>query len=368
MSKKIVVTQPIHAEVLHTLQSVANVVMNSGPAPWSQAELYQQLADADALMAFMPDRVDATVLHNAPRLKTIACALKGYDNFDLLACEEAGVIVSFVPDLLTEPTAELAIGLAIAAARNVKLGDDYMRTGQYQGWRPILYGTGLHQSVVAVVGLGAVGRAIVDRLSGFGCARILGVDPVNHDPRVTLTDLLSAISQADYLILAVPLTNSSRYLIDDTLLAKAKPGQIMVNIGRGSVVNEAAVARALQSGQLGAYAADVYEMEDWLLADRPESINPALLASKNTVLTPHIGSAVARVRLAIERRAANNLIQVLSGHMPADVVNLENVNVQESRTESEYAKIKGNSQKSREDVKQELATFRQAQPNQFINS
>ncbi len=306
------------------LQSVGNVVMNPGPAPWSQAELYQHLSDAEALMAFMPDRVDAGLLRNAPRLKTIACALKGYDNFDLQACDEADVIVSFVPDLLTEPTAELAIGLAIAAARNIRLGDNLVRTGQYEGWRPVLYGTGLHQSVVAVVGLGAVGHAIVERLSGFGCTRILGVDPVNHDARVVLTDLLTAISQADYLFLAVPLTESSRYLIDDTVLTHAKPGQIVVNIGRGSVVNEAAVALALQRGQLGAYAADVYEMEDWLLADRPHNINPALLAAENTVLTPHIGSAVARVRLAIERRAADNLIQVLSGKMPTDVVSLDN--------------------------------------------
>ncbi len=322
MSKKIVVTQPIHAEVLYRLQSVGDVVMNPGPEPWSQAELYQHLIEAEAMMAFMPDRVDAEVLRHAPWLKTIACALKGYDNFDLQACDDAGVVVSFVPDLLTEPTAELAIGLAIAAARNVRQGDGLVRAGLYEGWRPILYGTGLHQSVVAVVGLGAVGRAIVDRLQGFGCARILGVDPVNFDARVVLADLPTAMAQADYLILAVPLTEDSRHLINDETLVDAKPGQILINIGRGSVVDEAAVARALQKGRLGAYAADVYEMEDWLLADRPQYVHPALLVSEKTVLTPHIGSAVARVRLAIEHRAADNLIQVLAGQMPADVVSL----------------------------------------------
>lgn len=322
MSKKIVVTQPIHAEVLYRLQSVGDVVMNPGPEPWSQAELYQHLIEAEAMMAFMPDRVDAEVLRHAPWLKTIACALKGYDNFDLQACDDAGVVVSFVPDLLTEPTAELAIGLAIAAARNVRQGDGLVRAGLYEGWRPILYGTGLHQSVVAVVGLGAVGRAIVDRLQGFGCARILGVDPVNFDARVVLADLPTAMAQADYLILAVPLTEDSRHLINDETLVDAKPGQILINIGRGSVVDEAAVVRALQKGRLGAYAADVYEMEDWLLADRPQYVHPALLVSEKTVLTPHIGSAVARVRLAIEHRAADNLIQVLAGQMPADVVSL----------------------------------------------
>ncbi|MGE4124263.1 MAG: NAD(P)-dependent oxidoreductase [Pusillimonas sp.] len=320
MQPRIVVTQPVHAEVLHLLKSVGNVVMNPGPEPWPEAELAHHLAQADALMAFMPDRVDARLLSFAPRLKTIACALKGYDNFDLKACDEAGVVVSFVPDLLTEPTAELAIGLAIAAARNIREGDRRMRTGQYAGWRPVLYGKGLHQSVVAVVGLGAVGKAIVDRLMGFGCAQILGVDPMNQDSRVELASLSHAAAHADYLILAVPLADDSYHLVDDALLALARPGLVIVNVGRGSVVHEGAVARALHNGQIAAYAADVYEMEDWLLPERPQCVHPALLVSDQTILTPHIGSAVARVRLAIERRAAENLLQVLAGRMPKDVV------------------------------------------------
>ncbi|HUH87485.1 MAG TPA: NAD(P)-dependent oxidoreductase [Pusillimonas sp.] len=320
MQAKIVITQPIHPEVLHALESVGEVVMNPGPEPWSRAEFLQHIAAADALMAFMPDSIDAEALRHAPRLKTISCALKGYDNFDLAACAAAGVVISFVPDLLTEPTAELAIGLAVAAARNVRRGDQVMRTGQYAGWRPILYGVGLHQSVVAVVGLGAVGQAIISRLAGFGCAEILGVDPHNTDPRATPAGLAEAVSRADYLILAVPLNDDTYHLVDEAMLSNAKPGLVVVNIGRGSVVQEAAIAQALEHGIIGAYAADVYESEDWLLPNRPHTVHPALLASDKTVLTPHIGSAVARVRLEIERRAADNLIQVLSGQMPKDLV------------------------------------------------
>ncbi len=320
MKPKIVVTQPIHADVLHKLETVGDVVMNPGPEPWNTHELYMHLAVADALMAFMPDRIDADVLRQAPRLKTIACALKGYDNFDLKACDKAGVAISFVPDLLTEPTAELAIGLAIAAARHVVPGDRIVHAGQYAGWRPVLYGTGLHQSIVAVVGLGAVGRAIVDRLSGFGCAEILGVDPQNRDPRTTPVSLPEAVRRADYLLLAVPLTPHTQHLLDEALLTQVKPGVVIVNIGRGSVISEAAVAKGLAQGLIGAYAADVYEMEDWLLPNRPRSIDAGLLASERTVLTPHIGSAVARVRLAIEHRAADNLLQVLAGHVPKDVL------------------------------------------------
>lgn len=320
MKPKIVVTQPVHADVLHKLETVGDVVMNPGPEPWSMQELCKHLAGADALMAFMPDRIDADVLRQAPRLKTIACALKGYDNFDLKACDDAGVAISFVPDLLTEPTAELAIGLAIAAARHVVPGDRLVHSGQYAGWRPVLYGMGLDQSTAAVVGLGAVGRAIVDRLSGFGCAEILGVDPQNQHPSATSVSLTEAVRRADYLLLAVPLTPQTQHLLDEVLLTQVKPGVVIVNIGRGSIISEAAVAKGLAQGLIGAYAADVYEMEDWLLPDRPHSIDAGLLTSEKTVLTPHIGSAVARVRLGIEHRAADNLIQVLSGHVPRDVL------------------------------------------------
>lgn len=133
--RKIVVTQPVHEEVLRKLQAEGEVIMNPGPDPWSPSQLREYLVDADAMMAFMTDSVTKESLLNAPRLKTISCALKGYDNFDLRACAQAGVSVTFVPDLLTEPTAELAIGLAIAAGRNVLQGDAATRAG-YSGWRP----------------------------------------------------------------------------------------------------------------------------------------------------------------------------------------------------------------------------------------
>ena len=236
---KIVVTQPIHAEVLERLQAHGQVVMNPGPHPWTDDELFEHLRDADGLMVFMPDRIDRHALRHAPRLRSLACALKGHDNFDLRACAEAGVSVSFVRDLLTEPTAELAIGLAIAAARHMLPGDHAVRQG-YDGWRPTFYGTGLHQSVVAIAGLGAVGRAIVDRLIGFGCAELLGVDPHSRDARVKQVDLPTALQRADYLILAVPLMPQTRHVINEQALAQVRPGQILVNIGRGSVVDEAA--------------------------------------------------------------------------------------------------------------------------------
>lgn len=315
---RIVVSQPIHAEVLARLQSAGEVVMNPGPEPWIAAELARQLREADAWMAFMTDRIDAQVLAGAPRLRTVACALKGYDNFDLAACARAGVQVSFVPDLLTEPTAELAIGLAIAAGRHLIEGDRRVRAA-YAGWRPVLYGQGLHGATVAVIGLGAVGQAIVDRLQGFGCAEILGVDPARRDARTRAVALDEALRLAHCVLLAVPLSPASRHLLNAATLAGIRPGQLLVNVGRGSVVDERAVLAALQDGRLGAYAADVFEMEDWNLPDRPATIPPALLQHPRTVFTPHLGSAVREVRFAIEMRAADNLVTALAGLAVADL-------------------------------------------------
>lgn len=318
---RIVVTQPIHAEVLAFLEAAGSVEMHAGGEPWTPAQLAERVRDADALMGFMTDRVDAPLLAQAPRLRVVACALKGYDSYDVQACTRAGVWVSIVPDLLTEPTAELALGLAIALARHVKPGDDYVRSAQFRGWRPQLYGTGLAGATVAIVGLGQVGTAIAARLAGFGCSRIVGVDPSPSASGIPTVALDSALALAQFVFVAAPLTAQTHHLIGTAALARARPGQWLVNVGRGSVVDEEAVADALEAGTLAGYAADVFALEDWALADRPTVISPRLLAHRNTVFTPHLGSAVREVRMAIEQRAAENIVAVLAGGVPTDAIN-----------------------------------------------
>ena len=318
---RILVTQRIHEEVQQRLAVHGDLDMNPGPDPWPQSEVTRRAAQSNALMGFMTDQVDSALLTAAPHLKLVACALKGYDNYDIPACTQAGVWVSIVPDLLTEPTAELAIGLAISLSRHVRQGDAYVRSGAFNGWRTHLYGTGLHGSVAAVVGLGQVGGAIVKRLSGFGCSQILGVDPAATLCGVEIVSLDTAVRYADYLFVAAPLTAASHYLIGGKQLDQAKAGQLIINVGRGSVVDEGAVTQALKKGQIGGYAADVFECEDWQLTDRPRRISPELLALDNTVFTPHIGSAVQNVRLAIEHSAADNIVAVLQGRSPPNAIN-----------------------------------------------
>jgi phosphonate dehydrogenase len=317
----VLVTNWVHQPVLSRLAICGTVEANAKRVPWPREEVLRKAQHADAVLAFMSDRIDREFLAACPRLKIVACALKGFDNFDVEACAEAGVWISIVPDLLTEPTAELAAGLAIGLGRRIRDGDALVRSGNFDGWRPILYGKGLDGSTVAIVGMGKVGSAVARRLAGFGC-RLIGVDlQVSNLPGVAPAELRQAISVADYVIVAAPLTGDTHHLIGRSELAEMKPDALLVNVGRGSVVDEMAIADALDGGCLGGYAADVFAMEDWALPARPREIDPRLLAHPRTLFTPHLGSAVDEVRLAIAMRAAENIADVLEGRPPRDAIN-----------------------------------------------
>ena len=316
----ILATARIFQETRAALERLGTVEANDGVEPWPEAERRARAARADALLAFMTDRVDAAFLTAAPGLRIVACALKGADNFDLAACRARGVAVSLMPDLLTAPTAELAIGLAIGLGRHLLAGDAAVRGGGFAGWRPVLYGQGLDGATVAVLGLGALGAAICGRLAPFGC-RLLGVDPARAAPEgVAALPLDAALAEADLVIAALPLTPQALHLLDAARIARMRPGALLVNIGRGSTVREAAVAEALEVGHLGGYAADVFELEDWALAARPRAVDARLLAHPRTLFTPHLGSAVEGVRRAIEQRAAANIADVLEGREARDRV------------------------------------------------
>jgi phosphonate dehydrogenase len=324
---KIVISNWVHPEIHAFLEPHCTLVANRSHEPWTRVRIIKECQDATAFMAFMPDRVDRYFLQQCPNLGIVACALKGFDNFDVEACTQSGVWLTMIPDLLTAPTAELAMGLLIGLSRNIKDGDQLIRSTPFDGWRPILYGAGLDQSVVGIFGLGQVGKAIATRLQGFGCTRILYYDPVANDGQQGLQGLESVeftelLSTSDFLILAAPLTATTQHCIDTQALSQMKPGSRLINIGRGSLVDEQAISRALESGILSGYAADVFESEDWARHDRPKIIPPELIKHHDkTLFTPHIGSGVDRVRLEIARRAAESILQYLRGEIPYGAVN-----------------------------------------------
>jgi len=328
MKFKVVLSHSVCEETVRLLVPHCEVVCNEGGDALGRRELIRRCADADALMAFDADHIDDEFLACCPQLKVIGATLKGCDNFDVEACTARGIWLCNVPDHLTAPTAELAIGLLLALSRNLIAADRYVRNGAFRGWLPMFFGKGLSGSTVGIIGMGTLGQAIARRLQGFE-VRLLYHDLRRLDAMsegrldVNYADLESVVANAAYLLPMVPLTSATRHLIDAAMIARMQPGACLINACRGSVVDEAAVAGALKDGRLGGYAADVFAFEDWSDPERPDSIHPGLLAMReSTVLTPHLGSAVVEARKRIEREAAWNIIAALRGDVPPHAVNM----------------------------------------------
>ena len=324
---KIVITNPVFPETRALLQQHAALEINPDLEPWPYEEVRQHCRDAFGLLAFMTDRVDAAFLAACPELRVIGAALKGFDNIDVEAATDAGVWLTIVPDLLTVPTAELAIGLMLSQARNIVSGDRKIKKHGFHGWRAELYGAGIAGATVGIVGFGLVGRAIAERLVGFQC-HLLAYDQsvttaeARSWPHVALTRFDDVISSSDYVVLALPLAADTWHIMNSRTIAAMKRGARLVNPARGSLVDEKAVAEAIERGHLSGYAADVFECEDWALEDRPASIDPRLThPSAPTVFTPHIGSGVADIRRKIELSAARSILDVLAGRVPFGAVN-----------------------------------------------
>ena len=331
MPPRLVITHWVHPEVVDLLGRSFEVIPNITRETLPRAEVLRRAREAEALMIFMPDIIDRPFVQSCPRLKIIAGAFKGYDNVDVGSCTEHGIWVTIVHDLLTAPTADLAVGLLIGLTRNIAQGDHIVRSGRFTGWRPLLYGAGLAGKTVGIMGMGAVGQAIAKRLRGFDVT-ILYTDPVKKDggtgKALTPVSLDELLEQSDHIILSAPLTPATFHLVDRNRLAQMKPGAYLVNISRGSIVDEQAVTESLEAGHLAGYAADVFEMEDLSRRDRPLAIPELLLQThRRTLFTPHLGSAVDEVRRAIALEAAANIFEALGGKRPKGAINEPRTNL-----------------------------------------
>ena len=272
------------------------------------------LADADALVCLLLDRIDASVLARAPKLRVIANCAVGYDNVDLAAATARGIAVTNTPDVLTTATAELTLALVLAAARRLPEAERLVRSGQWPGWRlDQLLGVPLAGRTLGIVGLGRIGRAVAERAAALGM-HILYSGPAEAVayPRVDVDELFAT---ADVVSLHCPLTAETRHLVDARRLARMKPTAVLVNTARGGCVDDAALADALEAGRLFAAALDVFEGEP--------QISPRLLAAPRLVLAPHIGSATTEARTHMAQLCADGVIAVLTGTRPPNLVNRE---------------------------------------------
>ncbi len=284
------------------------------PATGHVALAELDLAEADALICLLLDRIDAAVLARGPRLRVVANCAVGLDNIDLPAATAAGVCITHTPDVLTEATAELAFTLALAVARRIGEGERLVRSGAWTGWAlDQLIGTGLAGKTLGVVGFGRIGQALARRALGFGM-HVVYADPheVSAAPaqRVSIDALFET---ADVVSLHCPLVPETRHLVDARRIATMKPTAILVNTARGACVDEPALIAALHAGRLLGAGLDVYAREP--------AIDPALLTCPRLVLTPHIGSATHQARTAMAQLCADAVISALRGHRPANLVN-----------------------------------------------
>lgn len=333
---KILVTHWVHEEVRQYLQAFADVhAPTTYGEVWPRERILLEAADAHAIITCMADTVDEAFLNSCPFLRILAATLKGYDNYDVEACTQHGVWLVTVPDIIIPPTAELAVSLALGIMRNIRQGDEMVRQGEFVGWRPLLYGKSLSGAMVGLFGIGNLGQAIARLLGPFNISGLLYVDQNEQDApgdisglpwrRVELPTLLRS---CDLIIIALPLLDSTHHLIDAAALKHLRSGTYMVNVGRGSVVDETAVLAALSSGLLSGYAADVFEFEDWALDSRPNAISKALRCHPRTLFTPHLGSAVDSTRNEMSMKAAEQVRSALLGERPEYAVN----NITSART------------------------------------
>jgi glyoxylate reductase len=274
----------------------------------------------DVLCPQLRDRIDAPALDaGLPRLRAVCNYAVGYDNVDVAAATERGVVVTNTPGVLTDATADCAVGLMLAAARRLCEGDHEMRAGRYQGWEPeYLLGLDLNEAVLGVVGFGRIGQAVARRALAFNMTVLYvedGAPPIAEDleGRVRRTDFDTVVRDADVISLHTPLTPQTHHLVDEAVLRRMKPTAVLVNTSRGPVIDEAALVRALQGGWIAAAGLDVYERE-------PE-MSPGLAECRNAVLAPHLGSATVKTRAAMARLCAENAVAALDGTVPPTCLN-----------------------------------------------
>ena len=317
---RILVAQAIFPETLERLAQHFEVQANQDDARWSPAELAERLAGMDGALTTGAQRIDAALLAACPRLRVVANMAVGYNNFDVDAMTAAGVQGTNTPDVLTETTADFGFALLMATARRMAESEHYLRAGKWTKWSYDMFaGSDIHGSTLGIIGMGRIGQGIARRgAHGFG------MKVVYHN-RSRLSSVLEAeckasyvgkeelLRTADHVVLVVPYTAESHHTIGAAELALMKPTATLVNIARGGIVDDAALAQALRAGRIAAAGLDVFEGEP--------QVHPDLLTVPNVVLTPHIASATVPTRRAMANLAADNLIAFFDGRGPLTPVN-----------------------------------------------
>lgn len=313
---RVFVTRALPIDPREVLGASHEAIVFAEDRPPTRDEIALHAGGMRAIVSLVTDRIDAALIDRLPSLAIVAQMAVGFDNVDVDACRARKVLVTHTPDTLTASTAELAFGLLLATARRFHEGEAMVRSLAFRGWSPtMLLGVELDGKTLGVVGYGRIGRAVARRAAAFGM-RVIAAErddqPFSPDGIATHAPLSRLLEESDFVTLHCPGSPATRHLIGEAQLSRMRPGAILVNTSRGTVVDEAALVRALERGSLGGAGLDVYE-------DEPR-VHPGLLGRANVVLLPHLGSATLEARSRMACMALTDACRVLDGKDPLHLV------------------------------------------------
>ena len=316
---KILVARAIFPDILARLEQVADVQSNQEDHLWHAEDLKAAMANKDAAIVTGGERVDADILKASPQLKIVSNIAVGYNNFDMAAFSAANVMATNTPDVLTDTTADFGFALLMATARRVTESEHWLRAGNWKKFS--IYDTPLsmdiHHSTLGIMGMGRIGQAIARRARGFNMnvkyynRSRLSAD-LEKECGATYVDRDTLLKESDHIILVMPYTPENHHLFGEKELSMMKPTATLVNIARGGIVDELALAKALKDQKIFAAGIDVFEGEP--------TVRPELLALKNVVLAPHIASATEKTRRAMIELAIENCLAGLAGKTPPNLL------------------------------------------------
>lgn len=321
MKPKVFITRTLPQKALDMILPVCDAEVWQDELPPPRDVLLAKVRDLDGLLSLLTDKIDATLMDNAPKLRVVSNCAVGFDNIDVPAATQRGIAVGNTPGVLTETTADFAFALMMAAARRVVEGDRYTRAGKWKTWGlTVLLGQDVYGATLGLIGLGRIGAAMAKRATGFDM-RVLYYDPFRREDLekqlgITYADLDTVVRESDFVSVHTPLTNETRKLVNADLLRKMKKTAILINTARGPVVDQTALYQALRDGVIAGAALDVTDPE-------PIPQTEPLLTLENCIIAPHIASASVTTRTKMATMAAENLLAGLRGEPLPTPVNPE---------------------------------------------
>ncbi|TMC86270.1 MAG: D-glycerate dehydrogenase [Chloroflexi bacterium] len=323
---KMLVTQKVPDPAYPPLEAIGDVEANMEEGSiWPYEELLQRGPGHDYIYSLLTDNIDARFLEacaaSTPSLKMVANMAVGFNNIDVETATRLRIAVSNTPGVLSDTTADLAFALLMATARRIPEAERFLRVGKYKGWGPLLFcGADVHGSTLGLIGAGRIGKLVARRSSGFDM-KVLYYDVYRMQPEeeatyhMTYMPMEDVLGQSDFISVHTPYMPSTHHLISERELKMMKPTAILINTARGPIVDEKALARALQSKTIAAAGLDVFENEP--------AVEPELLSMENVVLLPHIASASLKTRTLMATMASDNIVAHYKGERPPNIVNPE---------------------------------------------